>query len=232
MSDQIGEILVVMAHPDDPEITCGGTVARWCSEGKEVRYLILTSGDKGTKDLDVSPHRLAELREEEQRKAAEILGVRKVTFLRHKDGELENNLSLRGEIALIIRDFKPEIVVTHDPWRPYQLQPDHRACGFAACDAIVAARDHLFLPAFSDLNLAAHTPWEIYFALPEVADLIIDITPFFQRKLEALSEHSSQTQRVSEWRKRTEELATRAAKDEDFRYGEPFKRLTLTRPKL
>lgn len=230
--NEIERILVVMAHPDDPEITCGGTVARWCSEGKEVRYLLCTSGDKGTKDQEISPHQLAELREGEQRKAAEVLGVGRVTFLRHKDGELENNLSLRHEIALIIRKFKPEIVVTHDPWRPYQLQPDHRACGFSACDAVVAARDHLFLPAFSDLNLDAHTPSEIYFALPQVPDLVVDITDFFENKLKALAEHHTQTKRVPQWRKRTEELAIRAAENEDFKYGEPFKRLTLTHPKL
>ncbi len=221
-----------MAHPDDPEITCGGTVARWCSEGKEVRYLLLTSGDKGTKDLELSPHQLAQAREEEQQKAAHILGVSRVSFLRHKDGELENNLSLRGEIALIIREFKPEIVVTHDPWRHYQLQPDHRACGFATCDAVVAARDHLFLPAFLNLNLSAHTPFEIYFALPQEPDLIVDITDFLERKLQALAEHHTQTRRVPEWRQRTEDLAIRAAKDQGFEYGEPFKRLILTRPKL
>lgn len=232
MSDKINRILVVMAHPDDPEITCGGTVARWCSDGKEVRYLLLTSGDKGTKDPGLSPHRLAEMREEEQRKAAQVLGVARVTFLRHKDGELENNLSLRGEIALIIREFKPEIVVTHDPWRPYQLQPDHRACGFATCDAVVAARDHLFLPAFSDLNLEAHTPFEIHFALPQQPDLIVDITDFLEEKLGALAEHRSQTKRVPKWRQRTEDLAAQAAADQDFKYGEPFKRLVLTRPKL
>lgn len=232
MSDRIDRILVVMAHPDDPEIACGGTVARWCSEGKQVRYLLLTSGDKGTKDPELSPHRLAETREEEQRKAAQILGVATLSFLRHKDGELENNLSLRGEIAFIIREFKPEIVVSHDPWRPYQLQPDHRASGFATCDAVVAARDHLFLPALSDLNLGPHTPSEIYFALPEEPDLIVDITDFMEKKLQALAEHRTQTNRVPEWRQRTEDLAIRAAKDQGFKYGEPFKRLILTRPRL
>ncbi|RJQ39326.1 MAG: PIG-L family deacetylase, partial [Nitrospiraceae bacterium] len=135
-------IMVIMAHPDDTEMGCGGTVAKWIKEGHEVRYVVCTNGDKGTKDRELSSHRLAEIREYEQLKAAEVLGVKNVIFLRHRDGELEVTQAFRSELALLIRQYKPHIIVTHDPWRPYLLHPDHRAVGFTTTDAVIAARDH------------------------------------------------------------------------------------------
>jgi LmbE family N-acetylglucosaminyl deacetylase len=96
----------------------------------------------------------------------------------------------------------------------------------------VAARDHLFLPALSEVDLIAHTPLEIYFAFPHMPDLVVDITDFLEKKLEALAEHGTQTKRVPKWKKRAEELAVRAAEGEEFKYGEAFKRLILSYPKL
>jgi LmbE family N-acetylglucosaminyl deacetylase len=232
MDMQVKRVLVVMAHPDDAEIGCGGTVAKWVKEGKEIRYLICTSGDKGTKDSTVSPHSMAEIREEEQRQAAQILGVRRITFLRHKDGELKDTPGFRDEIAVIIRDSKPDIVVTHDPWRLYQLHPDHRECGFAVCDAVVAARDHLFLPALQDIGLDAHTPQEIYLTFPEKPDIWVDITGFLDTKLSALSRHKSQTDRVPDWKARISKINSDMAEEESFEFAEAFKIITLTRREL
>lgn len=225
-------ILVIMAHPDDAEISCGGTVARWAQEGKEIRYLICTSGEKGTKDPTVSPHALAQKREQEQLRSAKILGVKKISFLRHKDGELRDSQALRNDISLLIRGFKPDIVVTQDPWRIYELHPDHRECGFAVCDAVVAARDHLFLPALQDVGLDAHGPREIYFCFPEKPDMVIDITDFMPIKLSALSQHKTQTERVPDWKERIIKINARMAEKENFKYGEAFKRLILTSKKL
>src|SRR4051812_20364393 len=127
--------LVIAAHPDDAEFGAGGTVAAWTAAGADVRFLILSSGDKGTHDPAVNPFALAALREDEQRAAAEALGAREVRFLRLLDGEIEANLALRARVCLIVRQMRPQVVVTHDPWRLYQLHPDHRACGLVASDA-------------------------------------------------------------------------------------------------
>ncbi len=223
-------ILLVMAHPDDAELSSAGTVALWVSQGSTVHYLICTSGDKGTKSRRVSPFRLAEVREREQKEAAKTLGVKKVTFFRYKDGELEHTRAFRDEIAMIVRQFRPHILVTHDPWRPYQLHPDHRAVGFAATDAIVAGRDHLFVPAFLELGLEPHSPSEIYFTFPPNPDLVIDITPVIDKKLKALARHRSQIARITDWREKIKHMSSVIAANEPFEYGESFKRLPLVNP--
>ncbi|MDY6843701.1 MAG: PIG-L deacetylase family protein [Thermodesulfobacteriota bacterium] len=221
------KVLIIVAHPDDAEISSGGSIARWVMEGKEVAYIVVTSGNKGTKDINISPYTLAELRESEQLEAAHVLGVKQIYFLRHNDGEVEVTFALRHELALLIRKFRPSIIITHDPWRPYQLHPDHRATGFAATDAIVAARDHLFLPAQGEVGLCAHRPREIYYTFPPLPDLIIDITDTISKKLEALSKHKSQVDLSSGWHDRIINMAKEWAKDETFMYAEAFKRVIL-----
>jgi LmbE family N-acetylglucosaminyl deacetylase len=139
-------VLVIAAHPDDPEYGCAGTVARWAQEGREITYLLLTSGDKGSKDPAVRPGRLASLREKEQREAGAKLGVKELIFLRHPDGMLDNSMEMRREIAGIIRWKRPNAVLTIDPWRHYQTHPDHRAAGQAALDAAYAAKEVNLFP--------------------------------------------------------------------------------------
>jgi len=159
-NDTLKRVLAIMAHPDDADLTCAGTLAKWIKAGRQVHYVVCTCGDKGTKDPHMTPHRLTAIREEEQLAAARKLGIEAVIFLRHKDGELEATKEFRAEIAMLIRHYKPDIVITHDPWQPYQLHPDHRAVGITVCDAIVAARDHLFLPAQTAIGLEAFEPAE------------------------------------------------------------------------
>ncbi|MDY6853807.1 MAG: PIG-L deacetylase family protein [Thermodesulfobacteriota bacterium] len=224
---ELNSIMAIMAHPDDAELGCGGTVAKWVKEGKEVRYVICTNGDKGSKDKDVSPHLLAETREDEQRKAAQVLGVKSVTFLRHRDGELEVTLAFRSELALLIRQYKPHIIVTHDPWRPYLLHPDHRAVGYTTSDAVVASRDHLFLPAQTNAGFDAHSPREIYFTFPEKPDLFIDITDTLDLKLQALEKHQSQIEIHENWREMITAMARDFGKKGNIEYGEIFKRIVL-----
>ena len=106
-------ILVVQAHPDDAEHLCGGTMALLVAEGKDIHYLFVTRGDKGSDDLDMTPERLSSIREQEQREAAETLGIQTVTFLDgYYDGEVEPNIALRKEIAFIVRQWKPDVVFT------------------------------------------------------------------------------------------------------------------------
>lgn len=134
--DEWDTYMWVVAHPDDAEFSSAGTIARLTSLGKKVVIIQVTSGDKGTPDSTVPGHELASGREVEEKHAADVLGVAEVVYLRCTDGELVPDLTLREKIVRQIRTFKPDVIVSHDPYRPYALHPDHRACGFAAIDAV------------------------------------------------------------------------------------------------
>jgi LmbE family N-acetylglucosaminyl deacetylase len=143
-------IMVVVAHPDDMEFGAGGTVARLAREGKEIVLVQCTSGDKGTNRLDLTPEELARERENEEREACRRLGVSEIVFLRLPDGELMPDLAFRERIVRQIRAYRPDIVITHDPFRPYALHPDHRAVGITTIDAVYpTARDPLYFPSIS-----------------------------------------------------------------------------------
>ncbi|MHB8573844.1 MAG: PIG-L deacetylase family protein, partial [Dehalococcoidia bacterium] len=118
--------LGIFAHPDDAEFLCGGTVAKLCAEGWDVRYIIATSGDKGTKDLTMTPSKLAEMREAEQTAAGCALGVKECIYLRYPDGFLESDAELRGRLVRLIRRYRPDTVITWDGFRPGFNHRDHR----------------------------------------------------------------------------------------------------------
>jgi LmbE family N-acetylglucosaminyl deacetylase len=222
-----GKILVIAAHPDDPELSCGGSIAKCIAEDKEVIYIICTNGNKGSKDLNMNPYQLALRREQEQEAAARVLGVQQVIFLRHNDGELEINSLLKAELTLLIRYNKPELVITHDPWRPYLIHPDHRAVGIAVTDAIVGARDHLFFPAFLAIGLEAHRPKAILYAFPEKPDTIVDITEFIEIKLMAIGQHKTQIESIPNWQERIKQMGSRFGEKEGFAYAEIFKQVEV-----
>ena len=111
------QAMVIMAHPDDPEFFCGGTVALWCAAGAEVSYLILTNGNKGSDDPKMTPEKLTAIRREEQQAAAEVLGVKRVIYLDEPDGELQPTLDLRQRVVAEIRRYKPHTVIAPDPTR-------------------------------------------------------------------------------------------------------------------
>jgi LmbE family N-acetylglucosaminyl deacetylase len=228
VTDDLQRVLVVMAHPDDAEFTCAGTLAKWIKAGRQAHYIVCTSGDKGTKDPDMTPHHLAAIREEEQLAAARVLGIKAVTFLRHRDGELEAGKDFRAEIAMLIRRCKPDIIITHDAWRPYLLHPDHRAVGVTVCDAIVAARDHLFLPGQTAIGLEAVEPDELYLWGAAEPDYFEDITETINLKLDALSRHQSQLRRPN-WRERIRQWAADTGQPHGMAYAEAFKRISFRR---
>ncbi|MBI1855819.1 MAG: PIG-L family deacetylase, partial [Chloroflexi bacterium] len=139
-------ILVVLAHPDDPEFFCGATLARWARAGHNIIYQLLTCGDKGFNDstsADMTTDELCRIRHEEQRAAADVIGVKAVHFLDRPDGYLIPDLDLRREIVRVIRKFKPDILVACDPqnlFASYGLNhPDHRAAGQVVLDAVFPA---------------------------------------------------------------------------------------------
>ena len=191
-------VLVVLAHPDDPEFFCGGTIARWTSAGRRVTYCLLTRGDKGADGEDVDPRRLADLREQEQRAAAAVLGVTDVRFLGYPDGYLTPDLDLRRDVVRVIRQVRPDIIVTCDPTNffpndRYINHPDHRAAGQAALDAVFpAAGSALFFPELLAEGLAPHKVGQVFVSMPQVANTILDVTDQFERKLAALRCHASQ----------------------------------------
>lgn len=190
-------VLVVGAHPDDPDAFVGGAVWRWTSNGARVRYLVVTSGDKGVPNDEIhDPARFIAQRETEQRASAAYLGVEEVIFLRQRDGEVFDTLDLREGIVREIRRSKPDVVVTHDPLtRMLRQHPDHRAVGFAALAATFpACRLASFFPEHAASGLEPHSVHMLLLMGPsqEEANLWIDISGSFERKIEALELHASQ----------------------------------------
>ena len=196
--DRPQRVLVVMAHPDDAEFICAGTVARWASEGSEIVYVLVTSGDKGSNDPTMTPEQLVAIREAEQLEAARILGVRHVEFLRYRDAEVVPDLRLRRDIVRVIRRFKPDAVICQDPTSRYFGQqyiqhPDHIAVGEATLAAVFpSARDRLTCPELLDEGLEPHVVPHVYLTGSQQPDVFVDITAFFDRKVAALRAHRSQ----------------------------------------
>jgi len=216
-----------VAHPDDAELGGGGSIARWIQDGSQVNYIICTAGNKGSKDFDMSPHRLADIREKEQEAAAKALGVNKVLFLRHQDGELEATLAFRNQLSLLIRSFQPEVILTHDPWRHYLIHPDHRAVGITVMDAVVSARDHLFVPEQLAVGINPHEPSELLFTFPDEPDFFVDVTETLDLKMEAIAQHKSQVEISPHWSYRIREWAEANGRKSDCKYAEAFKRVQL-----
>ena len=161
-------ILVILAHPDDPEFFCGGTLALWARDGHHIQYYLLTCGDKGRNDhnKDIAGDELCGLRHREQSAAAAILGVAAVHFLDREDGTLVPDLDLRCEVVRIIRKMKPDILVTCDPQNLFATyginHPDHRAAGQAVLDAVFpAAGNELFFPELLREGYLPHMPREV-----------------------------------------------------------------------
>ncbi|MCC7106715.1 MAG: PIG-L family deacetylase [Chloroflexi bacterium] len=225
--------MVVVAHPDDAEFGAAGTIAKWAKEGKEIAYVLCTSGDKGTSDTSISPEDLARARKEEQRAACEALGVREVVFLGYEDGVLVSTLELRKDIVREIRRFKPDVVVCQDPtvrWvaSGYLNHPDHRAAADATLDAVYpSARDPLVFPDLLAAGLEPHKVREVYLMTFANADTWIDITDTIDRKIAALQAHESQVNGRQNFSDLIKQRARQTAEGRDMEYAEAFKYLKL-----
>jgi LmbE family N-acetylglucosaminyl deacetylase len=187
---RIKRALCIVAHPDDIEFYCAGTVLKLTGRGVAVAFLLATSGDKGTSDPAVSSAALAKTREAEQVAAARVLGVEDVEFLRHPDAELVETLALRGQFVAAIRRARPDLLLTFDPTPAYRYHPDHRVVGRVALDAAwPTARDRLSFPALG----ASHETAEAWcFASPD-PDLLVDVRDVLETKIASRLEHHSQT---------------------------------------
>jgi LmbE family N-acetylglucosaminyl deacetylase len=188
-------ILVVIAHPDDGESFCGGTMARLSAERRVIHYLVITRGDKGSDDHTMTPERLSPLREKEQRQAAQVLGVQTVTFLEgYNDGTIEPTLALREELTLRIREWRPDVVFTFDPWKRYEMHPDHRATGLCTFDAIAAARGWMNYPEQLHDGKTEHKVKQVYFFNTDQPNHWVDISEVLDTKIQARLSHTSQVQ--------------------------------------
>ncbi len=227
-------IAVVVAHPDDAEFGCAGTVARWVQEGHTLIYVLLTSGNQGGEDPEIAPETLAATREAEQLAACAILGVSETIFLRLPDGSLTPDLATRKLLVRTLRTIKPDVVVSMDPsflWadQGYINHPDHRAAGQVTLDAIFPGTGNPM--AYRDLHaegLPAHKVREVYLEGAKDADVWIDITATMEIKLRALRAHASQ---LGDWdpeemlRKWGKEVADRHPGSGE--YAESFKYFKL-----
>tara|TARA_B100001750_G_C15300918_1_gene492236 strand:- start:71 stop:793 length:723 start_codon:yes stop_codon:yes gene_type:complete len=240
MDDQkenmIKKAMVIVAHPDDAEWGCSGSVARLCREGVEVVYVLCTDGSKGTEDRSIDGYKLSEIRKNEQIKAGEILGLKDVIFLNHPDGYLEPTLDLRRDISREIRRWKPDLLITTNPKRDlmtsnYLGHPDHFAAGEAALSAVFpAARDHLTFPELISEGYDTHKVKEVWIMMfGENANYWYPISKEdVEKSVKSLHSHVSQVKNpdeASKWMKhRRSELGETIGAD----YAEGFRRYKLS----
>jgi LmbE family N-acetylglucosaminyl deacetylase len=224
--------MVIVPHTDDAEFLAAGTVALWAREGTEVTYVIVTNGDKGSDDPNMTGERLVEVRKAEQQRAAASLGVKEVLFLGYEDSMLQPTLELRRDLARVIRAQRPYTLVTFDPTTRfirdnYPNHPDHRATGDAAVDAVFpAARDRLTFPELLDEGLEPHKVRELWLGASSSPNHWVDIEPVLERKIAALRMHESQLGRfpLEEF---IPEMAKAEARGSPYTYAESFRRLVL-----
>jgi LmbE family N-acetylglucosaminyl deacetylase len=225
-------VMVVTAHPDDPEFGAGGTVAKMVKEGREVTYVIATNGNKGSGDRTMTPERLARIRQEEQRNAARVLGVERVEFLGYEDGEIEDTRALRRDVTREIRRWRPDLIITQNPNRSrnlYASHRDHRITAGVVLDCVYPlARDHMAFPELMP-EFEPHRVREVYVMHLDDASLVVDITDVMDLKLKALACHASQIGDVAGMEARVRERSAATGKPQGHAYAEAFDRIVLPR---
>jgi LmbE family N-acetylglucosaminyl deacetylase len=227
-------VLVIGAHPDDPDFSSAGTAALWMAAGLRVVYVVVTSGDKGTPDQTMTGARLVTIREAEQVAAAAAAGIAEVVFLRFPDGELMPNMELRGAITREIRRWRPYAVLTHDPLtlfynNAFINHPDHRAVGYATVDAIYpTARDPLqFYSHIAEEGLAPHKVKEIFLFGTDSPTGVVDISSTIDLKIAALRNHVSQVGEAAAMEERVRQRSADSGALAGVPYGEAFRRVIM-----
>ncbi len=230
------KVMVVSAHPDDPDFGAGGSVARLADSGAEVTYVIVSDGRQGGEDPKQKDSELVAIRQKEQKAAARVLGVKNVEFLGYKDGHLAPDLKLRRDIVRMIRKHKPELVITHIPGRVLDApmggsHPDHLAVGEATMAAVYPdSRNPRAFRSLLKEGFEPHEVKEVWIPFWTRGDYLVDITPTLDRKIEALRKHKSQVAKPGRtWdlekfmRKRHRDIGKKAG----LRYAESFKRIKV-----
>ncbi|HEV8675972.1 MAG TPA: PIG-L deacetylase family protein [Methylomirabilota bacterium] len=228
-----GRILVVVAHPDDAEFGCAGSLARWVAEGQEVFYCVATSGNRGSEDPAMTPERLAAIREAEQRAAAGTLGVKDLVFLGYPDGELEDTREARRDVVRAIRRFRPDRIVTQNPFpslNPYSGHRDHRHAGRLALDAVYPyARDRLHFPELLAEGWQPHKVREVYVMGHAEPDTFVDVSATMEQKLAALRCHASQLKDFGVVEGLVRQRAADVGKPHGYTYAEAFRLIEFPR---
>jgi LmbE family N-acetylglucosaminyl deacetylase len=195
-----GIALAVFAHPDDAEISSGGTLARWAGEGREVHLLVLTNGDRGSQDPSQDRAQLARIRGAETEAAGRVLGLAGCTILDVHDGDLENSPQVRAQIVSHVRRVRPMVIVTCDPtaWffgDRYFNHADHRTAGAVTLDSVFpAAGNPLFFPEQLAEGLQTWNVPEVWLSWTNEPNHHQDVTGYLQTKMAALAEHRSQVE--------------------------------------
>jgi LmbE family N-acetylglucosaminyl deacetylase len=230
MADRIDRVMVITAHPDDSEFGAGGTVGKFVKEGREVAYCIVTNGNKGSSDRAMTPERLASIRADEQRNAARVLGVERVSFLGYPDGEVEDTRELRRDVSREIRRFRPDLVVCQNPNRTYNLgasHRDHRTVGGVVLDCVYPlARDHMAFPELLP-EFEPHKVREVYVMQWNEPHVVNDISDVIDLKLRALSCHASQFKDFAAVQARVRQRSKELGAARGYAYAEAFDRIVI-----
>jgi LmbE family N-acetylglucosaminyl deacetylase len=221
--------MVVVAHPDDAEWGCAGTVAKWCAEGWEVVYVLCTDGSKGSEDPEMTSGRLVEIRKQEQLNAGKVLGLKDIVFLGYEDSMLEPTLELRRDIAREIRRHRPDVLICMNPVRSvdgegYLGHPDHFASGEAALSAVFpSSRDRLTFTELLREGLEPHKVKEVWMMFHgDTADKFVDVSAYMDTAVDALKQHQTQVSEedaevgMRQWRNSTGQKV-------GFEFAEAFK---------
>ena len=218
-----------MAHPDDIEFTCGGTVAQLSDDGWHVTFCLVTSGDKGTKDPMLGPADLGALREAEQEAAAVELGIKRCIFLRVPDGHVEDGSEFRGQLVGVLRDVRPELMITWDGYRGFNHR-DHRTVGIAALDAVFPLSRNA--NSYAEQVAGGAEPVRVNTVLlagSHEPNFFVDVADQLERRIDALLRHASQVQAPNreEMVTRMQRRAQEAARAGRVPWSEGFRRLSF-----
>lgn len=223
--DNVERVLCVSPHPDDCELSVGGTLASLVSKGKDVKLVVVSDGSLGTLDSSIPPEKLSEIRYGEQVEASKVLGIKEVLWLGYSDGKVPYNDELRSRLVCLLRSLRPNIVFAPDPWCPYEAHPDHRNVGLLVAESIIFSP----LPHFTCSEAPGTEPWLVnYIALYNTPrpNLFYNITSFIEAKLNAIRLHKTQFER--DWEQHKSLILFSAAfygKKVSSLYAEAFKLL-------
>ncbi len=232
-------VMSIHAHPDDQEFTVGGTLAKWARMGSEIVTVCITSGDAGSNQFtppDMTREKLAPIREDEQRHACEVLGIKEVVFLRQPDGMLMSTIELRRELTRLIRKYKPDAVITGDPTvrfygNSYMNHPDHRTAHDVACDAVFPSAGTRFIfPELLEEGLEPHEVSRLFLHGSEKPDVWIDISATMETKVCGLLQHATQ---LGTWdpHEMMYQWARDDAKDHGMEFAEAYRLMILKEEK-
>ncbi len=231
LEDVPPRVLAVYAHPDDPDISCGGSLAKWARAGSEVHVVVCAAGDKGSRDRAVEGDDIVARRATEARRAAQVLGLAGVHLLGRPDGEFENDHALREDLVRLMRMHRPEAVVCPDPTAIFfgahhYNHRDHRIVGWATLDAAApAASSPRYFPAAGE----AHAIEVALLSGSLEANVFVDIEDTIEDKLTAVSCHASQLLDANDWfASALRDGAEEAGRQAGVAYAEAFRRVHLS----